>query len=160
MADIPVERKQSSLWWLWLLLAALAIGALIWLLIAFFNDRDTARPAAPVNATLAEIVNNPRNYYGKTVTVSGEITDVVSTNALTLGDRVLVLSSQPFRDGRGQPLQPSVAGRDTLQVTGTVREFDLLAIERDMRIDLEDAKFARWKDQPAIIATSTQMKPR
>ncbi len=41
MARIPVERKRGIPGWAWLLLALL-LGALLWLLVALFNDDDRA----------------------------------------------------------------------------------------------------------------------
>lgn len=37
MADIPVEKKGGSSWWLWLL-GLLVLAALIWLLVELFDD--------------------------------------------------------------------------------------------------------------------------
>ncbi len=39
MADIPVEKKSGTPWWLWLL-GLLVLAALIWLLIGLFNDDE------------------------------------------------------------------------------------------------------------------------
>ena len=159
MAEIPVERKSTGAWWLWILLGLLAIGVLIWLLVEALDiGQPAARTAAPANATLATYAANPGDYYGKSVTVSGEITDVVSLNAVTLGDRVLVITKKQLLDAQGRPLQTQVTSRDTMQVTGTAREFNLAAFDREAGIDLEDGKFTRWAGKPAIIATDWQMK--
>jgi hypothetical protein len=161
MAEIPVERKGTSAWWLWLLLGLLAIGLLIWLAVDALDigqARPAAPDAAPANATLATYAATPREFYGKTVTISGEITDVVGLNAVTLGDRVLVITKRQLLDAQGKPLQTTVTGRDVMQVTGTAREFDLAAFEKEAGIDLEDAKFTRWAGKPAIIATDWQMR--
>lgn len=42
MAEIPVEKKSGIPWWVWALLALLAIVGLIW----FFSDDDDAERAA------------------------------------------------------------------------------------------------------------------
>ena len=164
MANIPVERRGGGMWWLWLLLGLLVVGLLAWLLIAAMGGgrpRATTDPAvrgaAPASVTLATLARDPEEYYGKTVTVSGEITDIVSLNAVTLGDEVLVVTKQPLTDAQGKPIQAELYTKDTAQVTGTVREFDLSTFEQEAGVDLEDAKVTRWRGEPAILATSVQI---
>jgi hypothetical protein len=165
MANIPVERRGTSMWWLWLLLGVLAIGLLVWLLWAAMNDGDGAAPGAAggatgqaANVTLNEYTSNPGRYYGRPITVSGEVTDVESLNAFELGGEVLVISQQPLRDQQGNPIDPSAAQPDRVQVTGTAREFDLVAFERDLQLNLDDGKFNRWDNRPAIVASSVRFQ--
>lgn len=49
MADIKIEKKGGSLWWLWALIALLILGALIWFLVAR-NDNDPPVRAAQTTA--------------------------------------------------------------------------------------------------------------
>lgn len=95
MAEIPVEKKSGSKWWVWLILLLLAI-ALVWWLFAESDDpelgeADTvaveesadldsvdAMPAGEM--TLAAILANPSSYYGAEgftgeVEVGGPLTD-------------------------------------------------------------------------------------
>lgn len=39
-------------------------------------------------------------------------------------------------------------------MTGTVRIFRVLEVEKDLGIDLDDGDFAEWEDEPAIVADS------
>lgn len=52
MADIKIEKKGSSLWWLWALIALLILGALIWFFVA--RSDDDRRPAQAVQAAAGE----------------------------------------------------------------------------------------------------------
>jgi hypothetical protein len=51
MAEIPVEKKSGTPWWIWLLLGALALAALIWILAD--NDPEPVETAAVPPADLA-----------------------------------------------------------------------------------------------------------
>ncbi len=169
MADIPVHRKAGMAWWPWLLLAALVLGALVWLLVAWLNNGDrapaTTQPGAvPANATPATvapsaILANPRSFYDRPVTTSGEVTDIVSLRALAVAGDLLIVSRQDLRDAQGRPLTTSVYGRDPVRVTGTVREFKLAEIEREIGADLEDDKFTRWLGKPVVVAGSVAAPP-
>lgn len=80
MANIPIEKKNSGAAWLWWLLGALLIGALIWLLAGAFGDDEpefadtevvTPAPmpepeAEPAELTIATILANPAEYVGET----------------------------------------------------------------------------------------------
>lgn len=172
MANIPVHRKASMAWWPWLLLALAAIGALIWLLFTLFSARDQAATvlpnatpgtvspnATPVVVTPSAILSNPRGFYGRPVTTSGEITDIVSLRSLTMAGDLLVVSRQDLRDAQGQPLTTTVYGRDPVRVSGTVREFNLAEIEREIGADLQDDRFTRWLGKPVVVATSVAAPP-
>ena len=95
MAEIPVERKSGSKWWLWLILLLLAV-ALIWWLLAEGDDPeveavdtvaveesadlDSVDAAATGEMTLAASLANPSSYYGMEgftgeVEVGGPLTD-------------------------------------------------------------------------------------
>lgn len=97
MAEIPVEKK-SNLTWLWIVLAIVLIGLLLWWVLAEDDDvealeGDAAAIEQPYDAegdpmaagtegemTIAAILANPQAYYGQegfetTATVGGPLTD-------------------------------------------------------------------------------------
>lgn len=95
MAEIPVERKSGSKWWLWLILLLLVV-ALIWWLVGEGDDPeleavdtvaveesadlDSVDATATGEMTLAAILANPSSYYGMEgftgeVEVGGPLTD-------------------------------------------------------------------------------------
>ena len=100
MAEIPIEKKSSNAW-LWILLALLVLALVLWWILAADDDEtavvadtvaveqvdgadaDRMSMQSPMDAgtmTLAAILANPADYYGKSgftsdVTVAGPLTD-------------------------------------------------------------------------------------
>ncbi|MGF1569980.1 MAG: hypothetical protein ACFCVD_18245 [Nodosilinea sp.] len=114
-----------------------------------------------------EITNNPEQYYGETLAVTGEVEDIWSGAAFTLNeDRLLgsedllVVYASP-RDGVQQP-QPSaqlpmIADGDEVAVTGVLRSFVVSEFERDYDLgwDLEfqEQLEAEYSNRPVLVAT-------
>lgn len=103
-----------------------------------------------------EITEDPAQYYGKPLAVTGEIEDVIGPNAFTLDEDelfgandLLVLNAAPkqvIKDG------------ETVAVTGVLRPFVVADIERDYDLtwDLELQKKleAEYSQKPVFIADS------
>jgi hypothetical protein len=104
---------------------------------------------------LEDIADNPEEYLGQTVTVSGEVSEVLSPqvfrmnegNLLDIGDEILVVHL---------PEQtPVVMAEDAeIQVTGTVRSLIQAEIERDFDFGLDEDLYIEYENRPAIVATS------
>jgi hypothetical protein len=120
-----------------------------------------ARAAEPGGTTVHEIVADPSAYYGETVMLTGAVEESLGSRSFTLedddllyNDTLVVVSSRPVLDDNGGPLDLREAVALNLLITGTVRPFDLAAIEREIGFDLADARFAGWEGKPAIVARS------
>lgn len=88
-------------------------------------------------------------FLGNTVTVSGEVTSIISPKAFRIsGD-----------DWGGEPLRVINAGNavvtegSVVQVTGTVREFEETAIEQEYKLTLDDNLFDDWSDDHVVVAS-------
>ena len=152
-------------------LALLLAGAVIWALIATFSGSENSG-GAEAGITLSELTSDPEGLYGSTVVVSGEISDVIGaedeaitaqTTAATgfvLGDdeRVLVVGSQipQLAALRGEQ---DLADGDVVQVTGTVREFDIAALEEDLGVDLANDEFSVFDQRPVLMASAVHLVP-
>ncbi|MGY1634420.1 hypothetical protein ACI784_22200 [Geodermatophilus sp. SYSU D01186] len=82
---------------------------------------------------------------GEQVTFAGEVEEVLSTVSFEVagsGWSVVVLDAQ----------QAAVAEGDFVQVTGTVREFDLATIEQEFGLDLDDALYEDFDRRFVILA--------
>ena len=87
---------------------------------------------------------------GETVTVNGEVSELIGTNAFTIGGEeigdnpILVVAAQV----------PALGEGDVVEVAGTVVEFQVIGYEEDLDLDLVDNEFEDFDGDPAIAATS------
>jgi hypothetical protein len=147
------------------------VGALAWGFIAtFVDDEEPAGPEAGI--TLSELASDPEGLFGSRVVVSGEVNDVVggedvvtpeagAATGFVMGEgdqSVLVLGSRiPQLAALGT--NADIADGDVVQVTGTVREFDLAALEEDLGADLADEEFAAYEGRPVLMASAVNLVP-
>lgn len=103
--------------------------------------------------TVAEVVGNLDELSGKAVAVRGSVQQ-------TLGSRAVVLDEDaPLAGGIDSDLlvlsateSITVTEDDLVRAIGTVRTFDLPAIEQELGADLDDTLFAPYADTPVIVA--------
>jgi hypothetical protein len=107
------------------------------------------------NTSLEEIAEAPARFYGKTVSVFGEVDEVYSDNAFLLEGRdilwdeeVPVLTRSPVRL-EGKPLRED----DRLVVTGTVYPSMSADVERDLGWDLTSEIEVHLQKTPIVLAT-------
>jgi hypothetical protein len=159
----PSRRTRPS-WWRDAARGVAALG------LAASVALPAAAPPAFANhldaygATLDEIAENPAAFYGRTVTVDGEVGDMLGPRSFTLEDSDLlfdeeipVVASQPLVDTAGRPIDPEVLDDRFVQVVGTVHQFNALAFEDRLGIDLDDTAWEAWRGGPAIIATHVML---
>ena len=123
-----------------------------------------AQPGAPTSAqvtTIDRITDNPSAFFGQSVSVVGEVDDVLGERAFTVEDNdllfdeeVLVVSRSALTGRGGQPLDVDTLDDELLRVRGTVHQFNLAAFEQQLGVDLDDSRFADWGGRPAIIPES------
>jgi hypothetical protein len=108
----------------------------------------------PDPATSNQIKEQPSRFYGKKVTVVGEVDKLFSGRAFELegtgwafDDNITVLTRRPIQLSTG-----SLADDDEVIVTGTVRPFVVAEVERDLDWDLERDLEVRLESRPVIIA--------
>ncbi|TFV53667.1 hypothetical protein E4P41_20835 [Geodermatophilus sp. DF01-2] len=105
---------------------------------------DTGAVEEPAQDELTELA------LGETVTVNGEVSEVISPNAFTVGGEeigenpILVVGAEV----------PALEEGAEVQVAGTVVEFQVIGFEEDLDLDLVDNEFEDFDGDPAIQATS------
>ncbi|PPK92920.1 hypothetical protein CLV92_11296 [Kineococcus xinjiangensis] len=107
-----------------------------------------------------EFYNDIKSFYDKPVTVSAEVSEVISPTAFVIAgtagttvDPLLIVSATEVA---------GVEEGQVVEVTGTVHEtFDLPQVEESMGIDLGDDIGEEWGEKPYIAATSvdTEVAP-
>ncbi len=105
--------------------------------------------------TLSDIADDPSAYIGRTVTVSGEVSEILSPvvfrmnedNLLDIGDEILVVHT-------GEPALVGLTDDAEILVTGTVRNFVVAEIEDDLGIalDLDADLEIEYENRVAIVA--------
>lgn len=108
---------------------------------------------------VAKIVEDPRSFYGKGVSLSGNIGEYISSRAFTIespgfvGGSLLVLSKKPLQPVGGGGLDEYFfKTNEKVEIQGRVEFFDLSKAEQELGVDLIDAAFLTWEGRPVIIA--------
>lgn len=168
------RSDNSGAAWAWVgaIVLALILALIIVPMVYDPGEGTTAGPNA--GATLCDVTDNPQEFYGNTVTVSGEVSDVLSTDTFVLGGdefiggcQVLVVGVEPFEsllgddvDLEDRPVGAALRGRDVVQVTGTMRRFVVADIEAAIGADLQDDLLRDWEGKPALVARQIFLNPR
>jgi len=97
-----------------------------------------------------EITENPSQYYGKRLAVSGEVEDVVGPTAFTLDEDELFGASDLLVVT--QKTQKAATDGETVAVTGVLRPFVVSEVERDFDLDLDPELQVEYEDKPVFIA--------
>lgn len=135
-----------------ILLGLVAVGALVVIIgWPFFSGTDAG-------VSVGNIAARPDGYIGTRVTVDGTVANAIGPHAFTItehepfGEEVLVVSRGNIERPLDRPGALGVTAADTVEVTGTVRRFDLAAFERDLGTPFDLGDFADWEGKPAILA--------
>lgn len=134
------------------------------------QDRVAVGTAAgpAMTVTAGDLLDNPARYVGRTVTVSGEVNDVLGPRAFTIGGEeflppgeLLIVSKNNFPQIPDRPATEYLVDDDIVMVTGEVRMFIGKQLSRDLGItDLGADTFADWENKPVIVVTSMLTTPR
>lgn len=151
--------------WAWIVGPAFLVIAVVVVLSLFWQGGGTEGFDDPeAGVTLYDIVENPREYYGSTVTVRGEVSQILGPNALLIvepfgvsADDLLVISSVPLSEALPGDV-PSFED-EAIRVTGEVREFDLTEVEQEIGADLDEELLDYRVGTPSIVAASISLEP-
>jgi hypothetical protein len=123
-----------------------------------FNRTNSTSPLRPVDTS--EIINNPREFMGKSITIRSKPIRQVALNSFTVRegdfsqkDPMLVVNAS------GVPFNfPSDRNLD-VQVIGEVRDFSIPEIERDYNLRLNPQQYSGYVNKPVIVAQSISLAP-
>ena len=116
---------------------------------------ESEEPNAGV--TLSDIADDPQAYFGQTVTVSGEIDEVLGMNAFVIGaddldDDLLIVSADPIPVAEGRMDTAPFAEGDEVRATGIVEAFRVADLEAKYGFDLDDGLFGGYDGLPVLVA--------
>ncbi len=141
--------------WLVLLVVVILAGIALW---KWSNDDESAGPERGV--TVEDVAESDAfeddgfadDFLGRQVTVSGNVSEIVSSDAIRLGgddfggDGILIIGVTTANISEGQDVR----------ITGTVREFDPIALQREFgSAAFNDHRYGPWKDENVLVASTT-----
>jgi hypothetical protein len=134
--------------------------------VAALSPDTSAFPATEPVLPLDRVLDDPAAYLGQTVTVRGAYHEDFGRHGFTLedgdlvfDDSIVVVTNLALEMIPGWPGdRPREAGA-LLTVTGAVRRFDLGTVERELRLDLDDTRFAPLQGQPVLVAHAVSLSP-
>lgn len=144
--------------------SAIALALTAAAIVPGFNKKAEAQiPVVAQGATLEEVAEDTQMYIGQTVTVRGELGEMLDSNTFKLSekgflffgdDEILVVNAS------GQPFVPPADKGIPIQVTGQVREFRRAELETEFGWDFWDPDVVvEYENKPAIVAQSIALAP-
>ncbi len=100
--------------------------------------------------TAEQIVERPRDFYGRIVSLEGRVSDVLPSGALVIDDQVLALTAE-FAQGRPKQGQ-------TVTIVGPVRPFDPDQFRPNGDRPPDDELLGRFANRPAAVAQSIEVE--
>jgi hypothetical protein len=155
MPELDIQRRETTgmPWWVWLLIAVLAVALIWWIIAATTGDRELAEMTPGVAPTeqvagaredagdltsaewlpLAAMRANPDNYFNQSVSGIGTVAEVASDQGFWIeqrGERVFVVKDEPLvatpalTTGQQVSLQGTVHNPDNMQEVAGVMQLD------------------------------------
>lgn len=168
-AGAPLDERQASArrgpfgidWGWWVAFAALALVVILGAVMMFGEpNSDTTQSVGT-----AAIVNEPDEYQGDRVVVTGRIDELLTDGAMTMGsdlaprDLLVLIEPAAYVGGYGiggamtapLPVGTTYETGDVVQVSGTVRDFDRTAMSDELGLVFNDELFDSWEGEPALV---------
>lgn len=113
-----------------------------------------------------EISENPEQYYGETLAVTGEVGEIQSEGTFTLdedrllgAEDLLVIYAQPKAGtSASEAVPPTITDDEQVAVTGVLRPFVVSELERDYDLTwdagVQEQLEADYSERPVLIATA------
>lgn len=134
--------RKGQLW----LIVALSVGMLV-AMVVWFNWWDRGGLHSDVKAV--EVASNGLPYYGKTMRISGHVTEVLSERLFIMGD--------PLQGTAALPVLVKEAGvavkvGDPVLVEGAPTAFAAARIREQVGMDVPELQTRGWENRPVVIA--------
>lgn len=138
-----------------IVIGALALGVALW---ALLDDDTSAGPE--IGVTADDVVSEPAQFLGETVTVSGEATDFVAGDStgsgpggFRLADELPVVVAPNADAITDAPLSTG----DVVRVTGTVETFVVAEFESDFGVGFDDPAWAQFEREAVLVADAIRI---
>lgn len=123
-------------------------------------ENSATEQAEQEDSQLEQITENPSAFIGKSVTVEGEVQDVLSPRAFKIadqaaGDELLIVFPEALTAERAQEAEKLLVDNANAQVTGVVRVATLAEYERDYGLLFDDPGVeVEFEGKPVLVATN------
>lgn len=155
----------------WGLIGVLVLAGLILLVltIADWLGGDSAgTPSEQFGIGVGEAIENPEEYQDETVTVSGEVNQVLDPFAYTIGgeqfadghELLIVGPPPPVTDEETAEPETQIEPEDIVQVSGNLRQTDIAQIEGEMDLEIDADIPQELQDQPILVAQGSVVTAR
>lgn len=106
---------------------------------------------------IEQILENPQAYLGQTVTVTGEIEDVLSNRLFEIsneavGNELLVVAPSALSEQQAEQATEFLQDNANVRVSGTVRQSTVVEFEREYGLDVGSEIEAEFEDRVLLIA--------
>ncbi len=163
--------KQKGISIVWTIIVIVVIALAGFLAYTWLRDDDTVtitpdetanvtnEPAESTDdeATLRSIVENPEQHYGQTVTVQGEIQDLLSSRVFKISDRAAgdelhVVTRNPLTEQQLNEATELFEDNADVKVQGTLRQMTTAELETEYNIDLTAELETELTGKPILVA--------
>lgn len=137
----------------------------LWSVLRAVVDIDQSA-GSDKGVNLTEVANHPEVMWGRTVTISAEVADllgpqamVIGNDALFVGDELLVLGAAPLDALLVEPGAGPIRETGVVRVTGEVRRLDPAALASELGGGLDATMLQSYDGKAALVAGSVELDP-
>jgi hypothetical protein len=117
------------------------------------------RAAKPVQLSASAIAKDPQPYYGRRVSVQGEIEDVLGANTFTIDEDAVFAGPDVLVVTSGRP--GAITDGAEVKATGTLRRLTWAELRRDFDwLELDRDLIVAFENRPILIADSVYRASR
>lgn len=146
-------------------LAIIAVVAAVLLFLLWRDDDDTLTTTRQ-DTTVSAIAEDPQFFVGERVTVSGEVSEILTPFSYVIGgeqfvggDELLVVGPPPAAT-TDEAQDRQVYPRDIVQITGEVREFDRAELEEEWQTEFPEDVFQDYEGDVVLVGESIGLTQR
>ncbi|ERT04701.1 hypothetical protein M595_5362 [Lyngbya aestuarii BL J] len=141
-------------------LGAIALSLMAATFLPACTNETTTREEALENVTTQQVSEETSNYVGETVTIRGDVNEVVGEASFLMDDEQLLGGEEILVvNASGEGITLPEGTENQVQITGEVRNFVIADLETEYGLDFDPNLYAEYEQQPAVIAQSIALSP-
>jgi hypothetical protein len=121
------------------------------------TDTPTAQGTDDVEA--GDLSGNLEDYIGRTISIRGEVVEVLGNDAFVIGGGVFNDDVVVFNTSGNPVVLPGDEVTERVQVTGQVQQVTVDSLNQQYGLNLDQETFSDYENNPAILAESIVLAP-